>query len=79
MAASYGYGPEGAPRHLNAQEARSVPRLELPAQRLGELLAVVEGVLCVPRKPVSDREPAAFSVLSIARKIFVFKVLQHGE
>jgi hypothetical protein len=45
IVASYGYGPEGAPRHLNAQEARSVPRLELPAQRLGKLLAVVEGVL----------------------------------
>jgi hypothetical protein len=53
--------------------------LQLPAECLGELLAVVERVLCVPRKPVSDREPAAFSVLSIARKIFVFKVLQHGE
>ena len=79
IAASYGYGPKGAPRHLNARGARTVPRLELPAEGLGELLAVVEGVLGVDPQQVVEREPATLAVLRIAGEVRLGEVLEHVE
>ena len=79
IAASYGCGLKRAPRHLNARGARSVPRLELPAERLGELLAVVEGVLGVDPQPVIKGEPTALAVLGIAGEVRLGEVLEHVE
>lgn len=69
IAASYGSGLKRAPRYRNACKARSVPRLKLPAQCLGELLAMVEGVLGVDPQPVIKGETAALGVLTVAGQV----------
>ena len=79
IAASYGYGPKGALHHLNARGARSVPRLELPAEGLGELLAVLKGVLGIDPQPVIEGESTALAVLGIAGEVRLGEVLEHVE
>ena len=53
--------------------------LQLPAQRLGELLAVIERVPRVDAQPVVKGESTAFSVFAIASEVYLCEVLQHVE
>ena len=79
ITASYGSGLKRAPRYRNACKARSVPCLKFPAERLGELLAMVEGVLGVDPQPVIEREPPALAVLRISGEVRLGQMLQHVE